>query len=729
MPSFLRSYDDDLTDLANDRPALVDAQTGHFTGITLTRWLGAGGMAAVLLGDLEPSLRSHELSPLCPPRVAIKFAKPSIERDLAKLNLSPDDLFRKEVTALGRVMERNPPTEFVLGIYGHGNARVEIAPSVERVLPWLALEFVDSGTEGATLTDRVRRAREGIDPTRALRLVRGILEGVRVLHEERVIHRDLKPDNVFVSGPLGDETPKIADCGIARVGGIGIGTVAAVTFEYSAPEQVLSIFNPTASNPLIGTWTDLHALAAVIWFLIAGEEWCTSGHDSSWQQGHRRSLRVGPRVHEGFRSATGLLEAIDTVLQRSASHRLPDEAWAAEGANAYANIARGRYGASMFSGPVRYSSVDQLTSALVPLLEEASKRWTTQAIRENALPMGFRKTQLVATESGASNEPWATIREAPPRTIAGTETSLADPNFPSAEPGSVVFQPDGKVLARFADRLLYFVGDKAHRVPVSPEVAPTIGVTRWLVRGPLGGFALVGARHVTLLRGGNFSAFAPPNDSDIVACIGDGRVFGLVTHDDGDEPQLWRTTDGHGWLEPISLPFTGDISAIAYGPAGYLFVGGSTSKRGAQARALWLGLEGQASLPTNGLKDCPPLSVATCGNARDAWAAGTACVVRLEPSGIVREHIDSAQPAVAMALDPLGIPWLVTTHAVLRRHERLEGPSWEPYYTRDPSQPPLIGIGFTTDGARLLDAKGGGVHVIPRDIEHWSSVDTSMLVG
>jgi hypothetical protein len=292
-----------------------------------------------------------------------------------------------------------------------------------------------------------------------------------------------------------------------------------------------------------------------------------------------------------------------------------------------------------------------------------------------------------------------------------------------------VFQPDGKVLARFDDRLLYFVGDKAHRVPISPEVAPTIGVTRWLVRGPLGGFALVGARHVTLLRGGIFSAFSPPIDADIVACIGDGRVFGVVTLDEGDEPQFWRSTDGQSWLDPISLPFTGEISSIAYGNAGYLFVGGSSSKRGAQARALWLALDGQASLPTTGLKDCPPLSVAMCGGGREAWAAGKGCVARLDPSGVDRETISTIEPTVAMALDPLGIPWLVTERTLFRRHELAEGPSWEPYYTRDASLPPLIGLGFTADGVRLLDAKGGGAHVIPRDIERWSSVDTSILVG
>src|SRR4029079_17769817 len=218
----------------------------------------------------------------------------------------------RETVALGRMMERKPPTEFVVGYYGCGHADVEVGSGsgsssrrssdqtdVEiRRLPWMALEFIDGGLEGVTLTQRVNRAAgEGIDPNRALRLLRGIIEGVTALHAEGILHRDLKPDNVLVTGPIDDETPKLADCGIARVDGIA-ATAAAMTLTYGEPEQLLS--KPGESNPLVGPWTDIHALSAVIWFILGGEHWCRGESDTGWRRGFRRSLLTAPRVHPAF---------------------------------------------------------------------------------------------------------------------------------------------------------------------------------------------------------------------------------------------------------------------------------------------------------------------------------------------------------------------------------------------------------------------------------------------
>ena len=86
-----------------------------------------------------------------------------------------------------------------------------------------------------------------------------------------------------------------------------------------------------------------------------------------------------------------------------------------------------------------------------------------------------------------------------------------------------------------------------------------------------------------------------------------------------------------------------------------------------------------------------------------------------------------------MALDLVGVPWLVCERAVLRRHSVTTasslapaghapqgGPVWRTYYRRDPSAPSLVAIGFTPDGARVLDVRGGGASIVPRDIELWA---------
>jgi len=127
------------------------------------------------------------------------------------------------------------------------------------------------------------------------------------------------------------ETPKIADCGIARVEGLQLLTVQAMTRGYGAPEQSLSVVRPTDQNPLVGPWSDVHALAATIFFVIAGEEWCRSG--PAWNAGERRRLRTSGRLHRGFLAEGDLLEVLDGALRTGASPKLPPGTWDRKGAS------------------------------------------------------------------------------------------------------------------------------------------------------------------------------------------------------------------------------------------------------------------------------------------------------------------------------------------------------------------------------------------------------------
>src|SRR5690606_20887067 len=138
------------------------------------------------------------------------------------------------------------------------------------------------------------------------------------------IHRDLKPENVLVAGPVDAEIPKLADCGIARVEGVAT-SLAALTPAYAGPEQFLSR-PPPERNPLVGPWTDVHALAAVLWFLLGGACWCRGMVDQDWHRGVRRSLRTASYPHDALLHAPRLLDRLDAVLARAAAPRLPPEA-------------------------------------------------------------------------------------------------------------------------------------------------------------------------------------------------------------------------------------------------------------------------------------------------------------------------------------------------------------------------------------------------------------------
>ena len=108
-----------------------------------------------------------------------------------------------------------------------------------------------------------------------------------------------------------------------------------------------------------------------------------------------------------------------------------------------------------------------------------------------------------------------------------------------------------------------------------------------------------------------------------------------------------------------------------------------------------------------------------CRAGRESWAAGTGFVLSFDRTTVREEIVDTQEAPVAMALDVVGVPWLVTARTVARRHVESGVGRWRVYHRRADEAPPFVGVGFTPDGARVLDALGGGVHITPDDVETW----------
>lgn len=709
------SVSSDLSDLARDKPDLTDATAGA-TGVRLIRYVGGGNMASVFEGRCADRREPRIIDLDAPERIAIKILKPSFLRDLERTNQLEVALetANKEVRALEPIKCHKPPTEFVVSFYGHGSLEVAYHNRPYE-LPWLALEFVDGGTAGTTLGRRVEKAREtdGVDPVRAEKLVRKMLEGLQIVHRSGVIHRDLKPENIFVTGPVDDETPKIGDFGIARIeGGNPSMSIAALTKGYGSSEQGLGVFRPGRRNPLVGSWTDVNALAAVIWFIVAGDDWYAD--ERSWNRGERRSLREVGHIHPGFASEGRLIERIADVLTTGTSIRPPDMAWDQAGAQDYEQLARSVYGDAMFSGRERHATVDALADELLPLLTECSQRWRDAAARQNRSMTAFRPTQIAQI----------------PNLALGTTAQVAEVDVPrfswkprgKLAPDCVVFQPDGKVLGRLGGDLVYVAGSVAHRVVVPQGFADAVRDARWVARGPEGGFAIIAPHDIILVRAGTFNRMALPTRArgevgKIQAAIGDGRVFGVVTEEteESDGPELWTSLNGREWQTPSVLALAGDVHAVAYGPYGFIVVG---SRKGKNARALALGLDGKFT-PFREANEHPPLRIALSGTARESWAAGTGILLRFDRASCVPERAEIEDEPVAMGLDLVGSPWLVTRRAVMRRVEGAAGPLWKVLHRQPRGRPDLVGIGFTTEGGRVIDEQCGGVLIRPWDLSTW----------
>jgi serine/threonine-protein kinase len=121
--------------------------------------------------------------------------------------------------------------------------------------PYLVMEYV----EGEPLTQWGRRV-----PLRArLELLLQVLAAVQYAHQQLVVHRDLKPQNVLVTA---QGAPKLLDFGVAtalEAEGEGGGAHAPLTPTYASPEQL-------RGEPLT-TASDVYSLGLLLHELVTGE--------------------------------------------------------------------------------------------------------------------------------------------------------------------------------------------------------------------------------------------------------------------------------------------------------------------------------------------------------------------------------------------------------------------------------------------------------------------------
>jgi serine/threonine-protein kinase len=144
-------------------------------------------------------------------------------------------------------------------------------PNTVRVHDWGALDgtfyYAMELLSGRTLRELVARSGP-LPPERAAHIARQAARALAEAHGRGIVHRDIKPDNLFLTGHAPDFV-KLLDFGVARsiepaaressITRIGmiIGTAA-----YMAPEQVLTA--PVDAR------TDVYALGAVLFYMLTG---------------------------------------------------------------------------------------------------------------------------------------------------------------------------------------------------------------------------------------------------------------------------------------------------------------------------------------------------------------------------------------------------------------------------------------------------------------------------
>jgi serine/threonine-protein kinase len=209
---------------------------------------------------------------------------------------------------------------------------VKVLEIGERPVPYLVMERL----EGRTLSD-ILRSRRAMPPADVIELVRHVGAGITAAADAGVVHRDLKPQNVFHHG----EVWKILDFGVARAADhsdtLTAGQVVG-TPSYMAPEQ--------ATGGEVDHLTDLYALAAIAYRALTGHAPHASGEmaETLYRVVHaspRRPSDLSPRLphdvdlvlaiglakHPGDRFATAvdfgraLAEALDGRLTPAVRER------------------------------------------------------------------------------------------------------------------------------------------------------------------------------------------------------------------------------------------------------------------------------------------------------------------------------------------------------------------------------------------------------------------------
>ena len=189
--------------------------------------LGQGGMARVFLAQDESLHR----------QVAVKVLADRHSDDPHFI-----ERFQREARAAARLNHPN-----IVQVYDQ---------SQTAGMSYIVQEYV----EGETLKDLIRRE-SPIEPRRAITIALQILAALRVAHQQGVIHRDVKPQNILVQP---DGKIKVADFGIASAGDTEMTEAGSIvgTAQYLAPEQ--------ARGLPVGPPADLYAVGIVLYEMLSG---------------------------------------------------------------------------------------------------------------------------------------------------------------------------------------------------------------------------------------------------------------------------------------------------------------------------------------------------------------------------------------------------------------------------------------------------------------------------
>ncbi len=254
----------------------------HVTpSIRLSRLLGSGGMGSVWIAD---HLTLHT-------QVVVKFLAASLVHDEVSRGR-----FSREAAAASQVKSPH-----VVQTLDHG--------VTESGLPFIVMELLD----GESLSARLLR--EGkLEPPEAARIIGQVCRALTRAHERGIVHRDIKPDNIFLChGDDGEPFVKVLDFGIAKhpeqaesggtVTGQAIGTPA-----FMSPEQLVGAKD-------LDRRSDLWSVGVLTFLLLTGVRPFPGGNIGAVALAVHSSNRPKPSAQNN-----ALPPAVDAWFEKACAH-------------------------------------------------------------------------------------------------------------------------------------------------------------------------------------------------------------------------------------------------------------------------------------------------------------------------------------------------------------------------------------------------------------------------
>jgi hypothetical protein len=259
----------------------------QFAGYRIEQRLGRGGMGVLYLA-LEPGLER---------RVALKLIAPEA---------AADEVFARRFGEESKIAAS----------IEHPNVVPIYAAGKEGGVPFIAMRYV----AGADLAKRLARE-DRLEPRVAVELIAQIGNGLDAIHAAGLVHRDVKPANVLLSGGEGVEHAYITDFGVAR----NVSTESGLTqtgrfvgtLDYVAPEQI--------SGGAVDARADVYALGCMLFKLLVGEVPFPKDGDAARLYAHLNDPPPAPSLY-----VPEVSMALDDVVIRAMS-KSPDDRYPSAG--------------------------------------------------------------------------------------------------------------------------------------------------------------------------------------------------------------------------------------------------------------------------------------------------------------------------------------------------------------------------------------------------------------